>query len=241
MIDPITEQILMEAKIIDSLKRMLPQLKSVILKKDFKGMIKLANKLPRKKNFKQLKQEAMRLPKFRQKYNEAKKAISRSKALDPSVHEPASVAIAIVAVSTSLKVSQIIKEGEKGVLQSSMILNLIPGGLFIVPILKLTLFVIAITSLLIVAGDIVIPAVKILWKAAVHILSIIGNGLLTIGKYGGEKVADKVITKAGEKITVTDVINTALGTTIKPDTFEAIGQAMHSTPPGVAGLFKRKK
>jgi hypothetical protein len=232
MIDPITEHILMEAKAIDSLKRIIPQLKSSILKKDFRGMISLSNKLPQKKNFKQLKQEVMRLPNFRQKYAEAKKAISRSKVLDKSVHEPASVAIAIVGLSSSAKISEIIKTGEKGVLQSSMILNLIPGGAFIVPIIKLSFFIIVITTILITAGNVVIPALVAFVKGIGYILSIIGKGLAAIGKVGAGLV--------GDKVTFTDGVNAALGTTIQPGTLEAIGKAMETTPPGTAGLWKTK-
>lgn len=233
MVDPITGHILLEAEAIESLKRVLPQLKSVLLKKDFKGMITLAQKLPQKKNFLQLKQEVFRLPNFRQKYEEAKKAIQRSKVLDSSVHEPASVAVAIVALTTTNKVSDIINTGEKGILQSSMVLSLIPGGAFIEPIIKLTFFTIIITGILITGGKIVVPALMTFIKGVGYVMSLIAKGLMAIGKVGAGLVDDHT--------TFTDVVNSSLGTNIQPDTFEQIGQAMHIRPPGTAGLFWKRK
>lgn len=233
MVDPITGHILLEAEAIESLKRVLPQLKSVLLKKDFKGMITLAQKLPQKKNFLQLKQEVFRLPNFRQKYEEAKKAIQRSKVLDSSVHEPASVAVAIVALTTTNKVSDIINTGEKGILQSSMVLSLIPGGAFIEPIIKLTFFTIIITGILITGGKIVVPALMTFIKGVGYVMSLIAKGLMAIGKVGAGLVDDHT--------TFTDVVNSSLGTNIQPDTFEQIGQAMHTRPPGTAGLFWKRK
>jgi hypothetical protein len=235
MIDPITEQILLEAKVIESLKKIIPQLKNVILKKDFKGMSRIAKQLPQKKNFSQIKQGASKLPNFRQKYNEAIRAVEKSKVLDPSVYEPAAVAIAIVSLSSNNKVSEIIKTGDRGVLQAGLITSLIPGGVFIVPILKLSFFIIIITSILIVGGDVVIPAFMAFAKGIGYLLSILGNGFMAMGRLAAEGlgIADT---------TTTDVVNGLLGTTIEPDTFEQIGQAMQIRPPGTAGLFfKRKK
>ena len=232
MIDPITEQILMEAKVIDSLKKILPQIKTVLLKKDFKGMMRLSKQLPQKRNFKQIKSEAMRLPNFRQKYNEAKRAMQNSKVLDGSLEEPAAVGVALVALNTGMKVSQIIKVGEKGVLQSSIILNLIPGGAFIMPIAGLVYFLIIISALLVVGHTVIGPAATIFAKGAAYLLSIIGSGFAAIGKIG--------LKQAGVPTTKTDVVNSLLGTNIQPDTFEQIGKAMETTPPGSV-MFKKKR
>jgi len=236
MIDPITEQILMEAKAVDSLKKILPQIKAVLLKKDFKGMMRLSKQLPQKRNFKQIKSEAMRLPNFRQKYNEAKRAIKNSKVLDGSLEEPASLGVALVALNTGMKVSDIIKAGDKGVLQSSMILSLIPGGAFVGPIVTLVYFLIIISGLLIIGHGVIVPAAAILAKGIGYILSVIGNG------FKGIWTVVSSHTEVG--VTKTDVVNTLLGTKIQPDTFESIGKAMETKAPAgstASMFFKRKR
>ena len=74
MIDPITEQILIENQSMKMLKKYIPAMKKAIVRKDLRGMGRLASMLP-EVNIKSVKRFASRMPDFRKNYETFSKII----------------------------------------------------------------------------------------------------------------------------------------------------------------------
>jgi hypothetical protein len=177
MIDPITEQILFEQAGLSALKTIGKQIEQALKKGDAKSIKRLTDKLP-KININQIKMRASKsFPKFRQKYDEIKRIIKNSKILDPSIHEPASVAIAVVAASTDMKVSDVLKRGEQGLVQANIASLLIPGAGLAGPVIKLIFFIIILIPIFAVAGISFTSAVSAVWKMGGYLLGLINNAL----------------------------------------------------------------
>jgi hypothetical protein len=181
MIDPITEQILLEDLGISSLKAIANKIETALRKGDFKTLERINDKLP-SANMNQIKMRASKFPKFRQKYDEVKRIIKNSKVLEPEIHEPASVAIAIVAASTDMKVSDVLARGEQGLVQGKLLSLIIPGAGAIGPIVKLIFFIIILIPIFSAAGVGFGAAMSAVWKMGGFLLAIIKNALTGVTK-----------------------------------------------------------
>jgi hypothetical protein len=191
MIDPITEQILLEAKIIDSIKKIAPTAKNAILKGNVSAMKSIANRLPQK-NFKEVEKEATRkLPNFRQRYKDMQRVMMRN--IDAKgIEQPAALIGAIAATLSnsvtpdvvSMKLSEAAKDAQK--------LVFFPGD---VMVLKLSLFVIAILLIWVTKGAVILPALQYLFVGTAFLLSLLGKllkGAAAIIEAGREHGPDAV-------------------------------------------------
>jgi hypothetical protein len=228
MIDPITEQILFEEAGFAALKTVTDKIEKSLKKGDIKSVERISNKLP-SANLNQVKMRASKkFPKFRQKYDEVKRIIKNSKILDPSIYEPASVAVAIVAASTDMKVSEVLSRGEKGIPQGKILSLLIPGIGFVGPILKLAFFIIALISIFSIAGIGLGAAASAAWKAGGFLLSMLSNSISAISKIA--------LVQTGHTPDLGAAVKSSLG----------IDTSMFSSTPGPIftggfGAFKTKK
>jgi len=211
MIDPITEQILIENQSMKMLKKYIPAMKKAIVRKDLRGMGRLASMLP-EVNIKSVKRFASRMPDFRKNYEEAKKAITRSHTIDPEVIEPATVALALVASSTNKTCSEVLKRGVVGMPQGKILSLLLPAGSqFVVPLFKLNFFILAIMSIYVTGGDIIVPAVTGFFKVIGYLLGMVGKSFKAIGK-----LLQSAGTSEGKTEKAIDQINDMMGTNLMP-------------------------
>lgn len=244
MIDPITERMLHENAMLRSFKVIGQQFESALRRGNMSAIEKISNKLP-KENLNQIKmRSSKKFPKFRQKYDEAKRIIRNSKILEPEIHEPAVVAIAIVSSATNMKVSDVLSRGEAGLVQGKILSLLIPGFGLIGPIVKLAFFIIILIGVLSAAGVGISAAFSALSKAASFLFAILGNAgsaISKIAKYISPEGVEKVASAAGETHSNMSTIqslasafnhaNKALDLQVDPGV----------NPGGVAGMFFKVK
>jgi hypothetical protein len=214
--DIFTEHILLEAKIIDSVKRIIPTAQNALMKGDFKTMKRIAKRIP-KKDFYTAEKEAMKkLPRFRENYKNMQRLMVRNPNVK-GIENPAAL-VAAVAVSISdnvtpeliiVKLSEVTKNAQK--------LIFFPGD---IKLLKLMLFIMVLLLVYTTKGAIVFPALQYLF-AGISILM----GLLA-----------KLFTGAADMI--------AYGRDHGPEVSNALAalkqgmdDAISTTPPGTAGLF----
>ena len=250
MIDPITEQILLEDRALKSLRMFMTNMKTAISRKDIRKVARLSNMLP-EISLKSLKKWAIRLPNFRKNYDKAKRAVRSSKIFDKQVEEPASVVVAVIASSTNKTCAEVLKRGVVGMPQAKVLSMILPpGSQFVVPLLKLNFFVLAAMSVYITGGDIIMPAVVSVFQAIGYLLGLAGKGFKAIGHVLSKTTDQKTTEQAVEDI------NKMLGTDLappkvlglKPELVEKMKQAgVEFGPmggehlPGTAGLFFKTK
>ncbi len=213
MIDPITEQVLLEAKIIDAVKKIAPIAQNAVMKGNIKVMRRIAKSLP-SKSVNEIEKEAMKkLPGFKQKYKDMQRAMLRNRDAK-GIEHPAALIGAIAATLTdnitpetiSLKLSEATKNAQK--------LIFFPGD---VKILKLILFLLAILLIYVTRGAVIMPALQYLFVGLSFLMALLSKllnataKLIEVGRERGPELVDTL------KKAMDDVIGT--------------------TPPGTAGLF----
>ena len=209
MIDAITEQLLLEDRAIRMLKYFVPKMKQAVQRRDIKKIALLGKTMPTTK-LKSVKAWASKLPNFREKYEEAKRAVVRSNILDPQVHEPAIVAVAIVSSTTNKPCSDIMRMGTAGMPQGKIIESLIPGGVFIMPLLKLSIFILALLPFYIIGKPVVDTAAGGLLKIVGHLFALAGSGIKSIFYAISNTAQQKSLDNA------VNSINNSLGTNLFP-------------------------
>lgn len=170
MNDIITEEILMELKIADAIKKITSQSRMAVMKKDTKMMSKIADSVPQKKNIKQIEKEASMIPGFRKKYAEAIKITNRDRQFDQIIKKPAALAIGLVSTMSNEEPSKVagsISEATK----NAQKFVYIPSFAMI----KLILFVVIILSIYVTKGAIILPALSILLKGGALVLALLGK------------------------------------------------------------------
>lgn len=168
-------------KIISSLKLILPNIRSALLKGNVDAMKKIATRLPRKK-IKDIERQSIRqIPGFKEKYKEAQMKISRVKSFDSYTAKPAAISVALAAATTNNSVDDIIKKGEMET-RNAKILP-IPGYFSLI---KLGLFVSFIASVYITDGAIIMPTINLAIKSIVSILELLSSIIEGIAASGGD-------------------------------------------------------
>ena len=209
MIDPITEDILVEAKIIDSMKKIVPMAKQALMKGDVKLMKRIASRLPQK-TFKEVEKEAMRkLPGFRNKLKEAQRFALKSREAK-GLEEPLAIAGAIVATITQTKTKDVMSKFSD-VARDAQKLILFPGD---IKVLKLILFIIAIALIYFTKGAVILPAIQYTFAGAALLMALLG----------------KLLSGAASMIEI--------GRDKGPEAMEAMKNAMQDMDiPGTAGMY----
>ena len=169
--DPITEEILMEAKIIDAIKKIVPTAKNAVMKGDAKTMERISKSLP-KKDVRTIEKEALKkLPGFREKYKNMQRMMIRNPNAK-GIENPAAL-IGAVAISMSdnvtpdmivMKLSDAAKNAQKMVF--------FPGD---VAILKLILLIIGVLLIYVTSGAVILPAVQYLFTGMSMLLGLLGK------------------------------------------------------------------
>ncbi len=249
MIDPITEHILLENQAMNSLKRYMVHMKKAAARKDIKAVAKLSKMLP-ETSLKSTKRFGSKLPNFKKKYEEAKKAVKRNRILDPEIHEPASVAVAIVAATSNKTVSEIMNVGTAGISQGYVTLLLPLAGKFALPLIKLGFFTLIIMSIYVTGGQIIVPAFTGLFKTIGYLLGLVGKAFKGAGTILSKTTDQSKVEKA------IDQVNDMMSTNLKPpkvigldpklaekmkEAGEAFGPFGGEHLPGTAGLFFKTK
>jgi len=184
--DKATEYLLLqEAKfeqLRSSMKVILPNLKGVFLKPN-KGRIKtILNRLPNK-DVKTIERDAVRqIPGFKKDYLVAQRKVSKLK-LHPNMNKPAAVATALVSSTTSKSVDDVLNKGQAA-LRNAKLTSLIPGS-SLFPLIQFGLLVIAMCYIL-VGLDLAIPVLKLVAKALVFLLSMVGSILGAMMGFGSK-------------------------------------------------------
>ncbi len=169
--DLITEQILLEAKIIDAVKKIAPTAQNAVMKGNINVMKRIAKSLP-KKDFSQVEKEATRkLPGFRQKYKDMQRIMIKN--VDAKgIEIPAAIVGAVGATIIgdinpdliSLKLSEATKNAQKR--------TLFPGSAKIV---TLILFLIAILLITVTRGEIFTSALTYLFAGVSLLMALLGK------------------------------------------------------------------
>jgi hypothetical protein len=138
MVDPVTEQILMEAQVIDSIKKIVPMLKSALNRKDTKMLKKISKQLPKRKPLVQLEKEAaQKFPNFRENYKKAQREVVKSKHAK-GIERPVAFITAIATTVTKKPTSEITDKLSLAAAEAQKAI-LFPGD---IQLLKLILFII---------------------------------------------------------------------------------------------------
>lgn len=211
--DPITEQILLEAKIIDSIRKIAPTATNAVMKGNANIMKKIAKSLP-SKDFKTVEKEAMKkLPGFREKYKNMQRAMARNR-YAKGIENPAAL-IGAVAITLSSNVTpEMIAMKLSDATKNAQKLIFFPGD---TKILKLILFLLMILAIYVTKGAVILPAIQYLFTGMSLLMSLLSN-LLT----GAAKIIEVGRDKGPEAI---ERIKNAMDVVMGPDV------------PGVEGLL----
>jgi hypothetical protein len=211
--DPITEQILLEAKIIDSIKKIAPTVQNAIMKGNVSVIRSIADKLPQKDLGYVEKEAIKKLPGFREKYKEFQRMMIRNP-YAKNIENPAALVGAIAASLSdhitpdivNMKLSEAAKNAQK--------LIFFPGD---TKLLKLILFIVAILLIYVTKGAIILPALQYLFTGMSLLMALLGkllSGAATVIEVGREQGPEAI-------------------THMKA----AMDQILTTHPPGTAGLF----
>jgi hypothetical protein len=138
MIDPVTEQVLMEAQIVDSIKRIVPMLKTALTRKDTKMLKKVSKQLPKHKGLAKLEKEAaQKFPNFRENYKKAQREVVKLKHAR-GIERPVAFVTAIATTVTKKPTSEITDKLSEAAVEAQKAI-LFPGD---VQLVKLILFII---------------------------------------------------------------------------------------------------
>lgn len=179
--DNVTEYLLIqESKInslIQSMKILLPNVQSAVMKGNASVMKKIAKRLPQK-DMKNIKLDAIKqIPGFKENYVIAQKKIVKVKELNSQLAKPAAIAVALVSSTTKNSIDDVIKKGQMGLRNSKFNLSrlTIAGNIF--PIIKLTLFITFIIAMYMTDGAVLIPTISLILKTFALLFSIISKSL----------------------------------------------------------------
>jgi len=166
------------SNLIKSMKIILPNIQSAILKNNTNVMKKIAKKLPQK-DMNSVERDAVRkIPGFKEDYLVAKKRLMRIKEIDNRLNKPAAIGVALISATTKGSVDDVIKKGTTD-LRNSKFLSLnrlsITGNVF--PIAKLVLFFTFILAIYLTDGQILIPTVTLILTSLSLLFSLISEGL----------------------------------------------------------------
>ncbi len=173
--------LLQEAKInnlVRSMKILLPNVQSALIKGNASAMKKIAKRLPHK-DVKDIEHDAIyKIPGFKEDYLIAKRKLIKVKELSPQVNKPAAIAVALVSSTTKNSVDDVIKKGQLGLRNSKFNISRfnIAGNIF--PIIKLLLFITFIIAMYMTDGAVLIPTVALILKTIALLFSLISKGLL---------------------------------------------------------------
>ena len=171
MIDPITEQILLEAKIIDIAKKIVPIAKNALMKRNIGAMKKVAKILP-KKGFSEVEREAIKkIPGFRQKYKDMQRVMIKNRDA-AGIEEPAALIGAVAATISDSITPEIISMKLSEAAKNAQKLIFFPGDTVLV---KLLLFLIAILLIYVTSGAIILPALQYLFVGLSFLLALLGK------------------------------------------------------------------
>lgn len=171
MIDPITEQILMEARIIDTAKKIVPIAKNALMKRNTSAMRKVAKILP-KKNFSEVEKEAIKkIPGFRQKYKDMQRIMIKNRDA-AGIEQPAALIGAVAATISDNVTPEIISMKLSEAAKNAQKLIFFPGDTALV---KLLLFLIAILLIYVTSGAIILPALQYLFVGLSYLLALLGK------------------------------------------------------------------
>lgn len=160
------------SNLINSMKVILPNVKSSLLKGNAKNMKMIAKKLPQK-NAKSIERDAIRqIPGFKKDFLEAQRKVSRLKIFDKYTTRPAAVATALVSSTTKNSVDDVLKKGSMGV-RNTKILP-IPG---MFTLIQLGLFATFIAALFLSDGAVLIPTTQLALKSLGMLFAFIGSVL----------------------------------------------------------------
>jgi hypothetical protein len=200
--DHITEEILLEARIIDSIKKIVPIAKNAILRGNVNVIKRIGSSLPNK-DFKTVEREAMKkLPGFREKYKNMQRLMIRNPHAK-GIENPAALVGAVAATLSDnispelivMKLSEATKNAQK--------LIFFPGD---VKLLKLILFLLAILAIYATKGTIILPAVQHLFTGMSFLAALLGKmlsgaaELIKMGRDEGPEILDAV------KSTMSDIM-----------------------------------
>jgi len=176
--DKATDYLLIqEAKIsqlTNSMKIILLNARSSLLKPNKNRIKMMINKLP-SKDLKDIERDAIRqIPEFKKEYLEAQRKVSKLK-FHPYTTKPAALVTALVSSTTKSSVDDVLKTGHAG-LRNSKLSSLVPGLAFM-PLIKVGLFITFVGAIYLTDGAIILPAIKIVLKAAALLLSMLSGVL----------------------------------------------------------------
>jgi hypothetical protein len=171
--DPITEQILLEAKIIDSIRKIAPIAKNAVIKGNVNTMKRIAKSLP-SKDFKTVEKEAMKkLPGFKEKYKNMQRMMIRNPDAK-GIEQPAALIGAVAAVLTDNVTPELIVMKLSEAAKNAQKLIFFPGD---IKLLKLILFLLAILAVYATRGAVVLPAVQYLFTGMSFLASLLAKML----------------------------------------------------------------
>lgn len=180
-----------------SMKVIIPNVQSALLKTNVKAMKKIADRLPQK-NIKDIERDAIRqIPEFKNDLFEAKTKLKRTRMFDGYTAKPAAIAVALVSSTTKKSVEDVIQKGEMS-LRSAKILP-VPGYFTLI---KLGLFTSFIASIYLTDGAVILPTIKLMLRSSVLLFGLMSSVLKGIIKGMGEQpgVGD-LAKKAFDKVT----------------------------------------
>lgn len=175
MVDPVTEQILMEAKLLDSMKRIVPMLKSALTRKDVKMVNRIRKQLPKGKKISVLEREAQqKFPDFRENYKKAQREVVKLRTAK-GMERPVAFVTAIATTVTKKPTSEITDKFEQASAMTQREV-LFPGD---VQLLKLILFIIFILLVFATEGAVIGVMYKGLVWCVVSLFGLVGIAIDT--------------------------------------------------------------
>ena len=177
------------AKLNNSIKLILPNVQSSLLKMNTKAMKVIASRLP-KKSIKNIERDAIRqIPGFKKDFFEAKTKLSRSKIFDGYTQRPAAIAVALVSSTTKHSVSDVIKTGEQKLGKIR-----IPVVSEYLTLIKLGLFASFILAIFVSDGAVIIPTIQLVLRSVALLFSLISSVLsgTALSMDSGETIGDKM-------------------------------------------------
>lgn len=175
MIDPVTEQILTEAQVIDSIKRIVPMLKMALNRKDTKMLDKVSKQLPKYKKLSKLEKEAaQKFPNFRENYKNAQREVVRLKHAK-GIERPVAFVTAIATTVTKKPTSEITDKLSLAAVEAQKAI-LFPGD---VQLVKLILFIIFVLLVFATKGAVLGVAFQGLIWCITSLLGLVGFAVET--------------------------------------------------------------
>ena len=169
-----------------SLKVILPNIQSVLMKPDNNRIKAILKRLPQK-NLRDVEKDAIRqIPGFKKDYLTAQRKVKKLK-LHPYMNKPAAAATALVSSTTRNSVDDVLNNGNMS-LRKIKITSFIPGAQFL-PLIQFGLFVVFIGAMFITGGEALIPTLKLIGKAALLLLNMLSGVLKTLLEIGSEQGA----------------------------------------------------